>query len=533
MRLSSITPSRPLFLTCLCICLLSIQIPVWLPNTLPFTDYPVHLSLIQAIDLSANTPSTLKNNFETHWFSPYSVTYLLGQSMTLLFSVETIGRILLGTYLLLTPLLFFRFMRSIGKPPYLAFPICLLLFNFNMSWGFLSFLTAIPLVIESSTQSYLYLKKASWKQGLFLSCLFVLLFFTHIFALILGLGFLLCSFIAGLIVDKKIFSASLIPFVSLPAVILAVIWRFTLVLTKNDFYFLDKGVRYASLMTKIKYFPDYCISGDSGNTYRVIFACLVAMILLKFLPSPSNNDKRKHVKMSDIASNANLRINRLENLYGQFCFIVIVVIYLVCPYSWLTAVWLFNRVAFLVPVYSLALLPRSSRLHPALFIPGTTVLCIGLSFYTLHCYKSFSDEARKGRDIIRLIPAEKSLSYAAFDNRSVFADHEPYLHFGQYYQLDKNGSVYNPFATLAHIPIRYTPEYMAMESRFLTEQILKNNQITVDLEFDRSDYFLFRTHELESRKNLIQRLFPNSHESIVTVSYDDKWLLLNKTGGAN
>ncbi len=525
------TPSQPLFLICLCICLLSVQVPIWLTKTLPFTDYPVHLSLIQAVDLSANTPTTLKNHFETHWFSPYAVTYLLGQSMTLLFSVETIGKILLSLYLLLTPLLFFRFIRSIGKPVYLAFPICLLLFNFNISNGFLSFLIAIPLLIETSTQSYLFLKKTSWKQGIILTFLFVLLFFTHIFALILGLSFLLSSFVVALITDKKFIPAVLIPLISLPSIILAIIWRFSLVLTEIDFVFLDKGTRFAPLIHKIKFFPDYCISGDPGYIPRIVFACLVIMIILRFLPSSSCADKDNHTKIS--ASQSEPRINQLQNIYGLMCFVTIGVIYLVCPYSLLTAVWLFNRVAFLVPVYSLALLPRSSRLNPGLFILGSTVLCIWLSLHTLHCYKSFSNEAQKGRDIIRLIPAEKSLSYVPFDNRSDFTDHEPYLHFGQYYQLDKNGSVYNPFAILTHIPIRYTPQHMAIESRFRTEHILKDNPITVDLEFDRSDFFLFRIHELESRKNLIQRLFPDSHTSIITVYHDNKWLLLNKTGDLN
>ena len=525
------TPSQPLFLICLCICLLSVQVPIWLTKTLPFTDYPVHLSLIQAVDLSANTPTTLKNHFETHWFSPYAVTYLLGQSMTLLFSVETIGKILLSLYLLLTPLLFFRFMRSIGKPVYLAFPVLLLLFNFNMLWGFLSFLIAIPLVIESSTQSYLFLKKPSWKQGLILTFLFILLFFTHIFALILGLGFLLCSFIVSLVTKTRM--ASLIPLASLPAVILTVIWRFTLVLTESDFFFLDKGVRFASLMHKIKFFPDYCISGDPGQTSRVIFACLLIMLLLQFLPPSAGNNKVKSKKISDAISHAQFRFNRLRNMYGLMCFVVIGVIYLACPYSWLTAVWLFNRVAFLAPVYFLALLPRSSRLHPVFFMLTSTVLCIWLSLHTLQYYKSFSGEAQKGRDIIRLVPAEKSLRYIAFNNRSAFTDHEPYYHFGQYYQLDKKGRVHNPFAVLTHIPIRYTLEYKAIQSGFRTEHILKDNQITFDLEIDHSDYFLFRTHELESRKHLIQRLFPYSYESIATVYYDDKWLLLNKTGGPN
>lgn len=525
-RSKTISFEHGVFLTCLCICLFFILLPVWRADILPFTDYPVHLTLVQALDLSGKTPAALADRYETNWFSPYSGTYLLARIITRFFSVETTGRLLLTLYLLATPLLFFRFIRTLGKPAFLAFPFFVLMYNFNLSWGFLPFLTAIPLLIESLTQSMLFLDKPSWKRGIILGFFFILLFFTHIFSLLIGSVLLVCASVFSLMSDKKTGGVVLVPVI--PAILLALIWRSTLVLTDADAYFLDKGIRFAPLGLKFRFFPDYCISGYPGRIPHLIFAGLVILLMLRFLPAPSG-----HTALN--GQGYILPRNPDEtylpgNRYGLMFAVAIWLIYLVCPYSWLTAVWLFNRTAFLAMAFILLLLPRSSRCPPVVFTLGSTALCIWLSLYTVRCYISFSDEARKGRDIIQLIPPEQSLRYIAFNPRSAFTDHAPYSHFGQYYSIDGNGFVHNPFAVLTHVPVRYRAEYRAVESGFRPEVLRDGNHITVDTAFERTDYFLVRTSPSDSPEHAARFLSPDPLHPLEPVHHQDGWILLKKPG---
>jgi hypothetical protein len=528
LEIRSITSSieHRVFLSCLCICLVCILLPIWCAGILPFTDYPVHLALIQAVDLSGKTPAVLADRYETNWFSPYSGAYLLARLITWFFSVETTGRILLTLYLLATPLFFFRFMHTFGKPAYLAFPIFVLVYNFNLSWGFLPFLTGIPLMIESLTQTLLFQEKPSRKRGLCLGIVFVLLFFTHIFAFLIGSGLLVCASVFSLVSGKKTGGTALVPLV--PAALLAFIWRSTLVLTDADAYFLDKGIRFAPLGLKFRFFADYCISGYPGGISHLIFACLVILILLRFLPVPAGRITRNG--RGYIQSQNPGKTHPPVNRYGLLFVTAIWLIYLACPYSWLTAVWLFNRTAFLAMAFTLLLLPRFSRFPPVFFMLGSTVLCLWLSFYSVRCYISFSDEARKGRDIIQLIPPEKSLRYIAFNPRSSFADHAPYSHFGQYYSIDRNGFVHNPFAVLTHVPIRYRAEYRAVESGFRPEIFRNGTDIKVDTAFDRTDYFLVRMSPAESPENTARFLSPGPSHLLEPVHHQKEWVLLKKPG---
>ncbi len=514
-----------LYIGCAVLCILSTLIPIWSVDILPFTDYPVHLALIQASGFSFNTPETVTEQFQTKWFTPYSTTFLLARLLSIAFSVETTGKILLMLYLVTTPLLFMRTLRLLGKPGYLAFPMFLMLYNFNLSWGFLPFLIAVPLMIETLNRSILCRINPGLTNILMACMFFTLLFFTHIFALFAALCCYLFLLLHALIQNRKIIPPMLLPVV--PAVFLALLWRITLVPTESDMFFLDKGVRFAPLSLKVRFFPDYVISGDPGWNSRIIFAFMAIIVLLRFLPLARKQTKdapAEHQKLNKTTENS---VSLSTVCVGLAA--VMWLLYLTSPYSWLTAVWLFNRLAFLATAFVLVLPPMQSRFPSVVYVTGITVLCVTLMWHTAVRHQAFAEESSSGLEMMTIIPPEKSLRFVSFDAGSAYTDHRPYTHFGQYYQLRHNGLVHNPFAVLSHIPVQYTPNIKTKKAGFRPEPTIVNGQLQVDLAHDRHDFYLFRLGASHT-PNVIAGLF-KQHMSVLPefIGSHDQWVLFSKT----
>jgi hypothetical protein len=508
---------------CAVFCSVIILIPIWSADVLPFTDYPVHLALIQASGFSFNTPDTLSERFYVQWFTPYSATYMLARLISVVTSVETTGKLLLSLYLILTPLLFMRLLKLLNKPAYLAFPTFLMLYNFNLVWGFLPFLVAIPLMLETLNQSIRFRQNTTSVNGLAVCLIVTVLFFTHVFALFTALCFYLFLLIHSCITDSKFKLALLLPVI--PAVTMTAVWRITLTLTEADAAFLDKGLRFAPLSLKFRFFSDYVISGDPGWTSRIIFSCMAVIILLRFLPVRNNSSVVVH---SD-NTNDHKQNNTSSALVLSFGLAAVIwLLYVSSPYSWLTAVWLFNRIAFLATAFFLLLLPASSRFSPFIYVTSITILCGVLMWTTCQRYYAFCNESRPGLSMMAEIPPEKSLRFVALNAGSAYTDHRPYTHFGHYYQVRHNGLIHNPFAVLTHIPVQYKPAFKTVHIRFQPEPAVSGNQFRVNLAYDRHDFFIFRLAHFHTPDVIAGVFQQNTSKSPEFIGKHNEWALFSR-----
>ncbi|MBN1879062.1 hypothetical protein JW823_03035 [bacterium] len=510
---------------CLVILTVSMLIPLWTPDLLPFTDYPVHLALVQAAGSPGRAQSQSAERFETHWFTPYAIPYQVMRWIAVISPIETAGKLLLSVYLIATPLLFIRLFRALGKPGYLALPVFLMLYNFNIYWGFLPFLTAIPLLIEIMTQSVSIARNPSGRRIFLLTSLFIILFFTHLFALLIGIACCVSTSLIGAWKGKKI--SLLMLLCPIPALCITLVWRMTLQFNSADQYFLRKGIRMAPFSLKFRFLPDYIISGDPGWTSRIIFFILLVMIGLRLIPRKKmgndGSNMRDHVVLMDSNSGTNKRL-------ALGLVVTIWLLYFICPYSWLTAVWLFNRLAFLAAALTLTLLPSDSRFSRQAWIMGITLSGIILSWTITDRHLAFDREARSGLGTLHRIPPGERLRFLPFNARSAYCDHTPYEHFGQYYQLHQNGSIYNPFAVLTHMPIRYARQWMATEASFRPEIRRTNSGIEADLAVNRNDYFLIRLSP-DDTPDKIGRLFLEQLHQLPDIVYQESsWLLLARSG---
>ncbi|MCD4653199.1 hypothetical protein K8T06_04630 [bacterium] len=503
------------------ICLIAILSTIWIPNYLPFTDYPVHLSLIQVSDIPARAEPIAADRFETNWWTPYAFPYYMARIIAIIFPIEITGKILLSLYLILTPLSTARLLKSLNKPPVLALATFPLLINFNLSWGFVPFLISIPLMLESINQCIRFIRTPLTYRWILFSSALVLLFFTHLFALLIALVLCAGITVGSLIYERKTAFLCLIAMV--PALLITFFWRSTLKFSESDLFFLQKGVRYSPVIKKLQFFSDFIISGDPGTTSRLIFSVFIILLIIRAIPSK---------KLSNNCIQPS-RQNKIINLSSLSLLISICMFYIFCPYSWLTAVWLFNRVAFLIPIMFLTMLPRKGRIPFPLWSITVSALTVWLCCHTTLRHLNFNTEIIQGIEVINQIPPGKSVRYIPSNPRSAFSDHEPYEHFGQYYQIHRNGYIFNPFATLIHLPVRYIPYWLMKFEGFQPGAIHVDKQLKTDLKFDSHEYFLLRLSPVDTPERIAALFLKSKHQLPELISQKGPWILLRKPGIAH
>jgi len=161
----------------------------------PFTDLPNHLAAATIHRYYGEAGTRFAEFFVLDLFPRPNVFHLLFCGLPLFPSVEFANRVYLSLYAAALPLsLLFLVRRFHGNRWYslLAFP---LLYNYSVSWGFVGFFLALPLLLFSFAAMAAFTERSGWGSGLVLAASLLSLFFVHalaaIFALLLFLSMLL------------------------------------------------------------------------------------------------------------------------------------------------------------------------------------------------------------------------------------------------------------------------------------------------------------------------------------------------------
>ncbi len=409
----------------------------------PLVDYPVHLTLFQAVAETSDSDFSCGESLKFDWFTPYSAVYLPARWLVPLITAEGYAKSLIGWYFILTPLSFIFLLHAAGRPRNYALFIPLMLFNFNFSWGFLPFLAAIPLVFISLAL-IIRTGDSDWRGWSLLYSLAMLLIFTmHLFAWMIAL-LLSCAAALATPRSQRLRAIGACVIANLPAGILFFIWRSHLTFSGADEVFLSKKLQIPSPWIKLKYFPDFVISGDPGWGARYVFFAMAGIAIVYMILS--------------------VRGKRTVTIRCGIIVFCMVLAYFLCPYSSLTAVWLFNRLAFFVAAASLLLLPTHTRKR--VYADGVLILAgLSLNIHMADLYYRFDAEASPAFDCISHATRPERLACIMTDTRSRFTDHSVYDHIDQFAQVMGKGCVINPFALLSHMPIQYPPDSIDEKDR--------------------------------------------------------------------
>jgi hypothetical protein len=486
--------------------------PVLSTTTLPYVDYPIHLSMFGTIHDLKDVDSSPDNPFAFRMLTPYSGTFWLAGLVMKFLPIETSGKAVLAIYFILTPLFFMGLLKACHQPLIYGFFIFPLLFNFNLSWGFIPFLLAVPVLFCVLALSV----KLSLQEGkalpYILAGTLLLLFFVHLFVFIIG------AVLAGTIrcIGKGSLKRKLIQVtgIFLPSGLMGGIWYSGLRFSDADQIFLSKKLIIPSLWVKLKYFPDYAISGDPFWGYRAVFWIILgAMALIIWV------NRSQYGSLSKMIDNPHTRIRWTIS-------ITVLVLYFVCPYSLLTAVWLYNRLAFLVLAAIILVLPDQLHFRRSVFVSICVLLIAAMSGYTTWIYSRFESEANPGLACLSKIEPGKNLTGLILNARSQYTDHSVYDHIDQYYQIRYDGIVHNPFAVLTHMPVQYREPWMSREANLQFETYTRRGITITDSQFEQNDYFLVRLSNRGS--NPIPELFGDHLFDIRPVVQEHPWIVFQK-----
>jgi hypothetical protein len=188
----------------------------------PFTDLPNHLAAAtiyrhlddpatQFAEYYASDVSLLKPNIAHILFCSAFPSVEAGNRVWLLLMLATLG---------VSMTLLFRVTKA--NPALLPLTV-LLVFNANLSWGFIGFAFAVPLLIGLAVAVLLLLRRPSFGTGTAVSLLLILLFYAHVFALLFGLLFALLATLFGTR-GRLLRGLGVVAMAALPAAILFCGW---------------------------------------------------------------------------------------------------------------------------------------------------------------------------------------------------------------------------------------------------------------------------------------------------------------------
>lgn len=427
---------------------IAIILPILMVDLLPFVDYPLHLSLI-GILRDLDDPAASAVQYHVRWFTPYSGMYWIAALMVSAVPIETIGKLLLILYMVFTPPAFMVFLRATGQNPRYGLLMYPLLYNFNLSWGFLPFLISMPLVFLTLSVTVAVALRNSKPATAVLPVLLIFLFFMHLFAFLVTLFLVAVIILSGTGTFRQ--KLWLLVWFGAAPVLVNWIWYRGLSYSVADQVFLSKKLVIPPVLSKLAFLPEYILSGDPFRGYGVVLGSMAGIMILYCML-----DRLRSERLKSAGFPAGLRIRWIVPA-------AVLGAYLACPYSLLTAVWLFNRLAFLVPATLILVLPANP---PRRMIADCLLILIiaGFGLYTVRLYLLFEREAVEGLACLERIEPGKRLEGCFIDSRSRYTDHTVYDHFDQYYQIRYEGVVHNPFAVLTHMPIRYTDPHFKREA---------------------------------------------------------------------
>ena len=164
--------------------------PLWVSDLLPFQDLPQHLAAVRTIH-SLDDPAWLLSKYHVVDLSrtQYLSWYLILDWMTTVMPLDVACRVLLSLYVISVPLSCYALLRALHLDPTAALLAAPLAFNTYLYMGFANYVSALPIVLLALALLVRSFGRWSLAEAFGLACLSVVLFYSHVQALLMYIGF--------------------------------------------------------------------------------------------------------------------------------------------------------------------------------------------------------------------------------------------------------------------------------------------------------------------------------------------------------
>ncbi len=467
-------------------------VPIWVCEYLPMVDLPQHAAQL-SIALRWHDPALgYPDIFDFNWQAAQQFTFLVIRLLSTLFPLMISIKVFLSLLVLLLPLSCLHLLKQTKTNRWvslLSFPCA---FNFSFYWGFIAFLTAIPIAILSITLVHNYCRAPTRWASIRLALACHVLFLTH--PLVFGFS----GLISALVVLTQPLGfrtriQMLLPLVlALPVPLL---WL-TLVAregggTVSDVWSLGPF--------RIREF--FALIPGLGSPIPGII-CLLLPFVCGY---------------------------RLRSEWSRRIPLVVTgAVFMLAPATIFGTAAIYRRFAvFAIPLLLYAL--KQERAGP--FRRRTRVLFPVFSLVWVMIVSSnvlsFHLESRPFDRILESMEPGKKVLSLTFDKYSEFMVFPAYLHFPVWYQVKKGGVVDFSFAEF--FPNRF--RYKTRPVSGFSGPVLRHGTFPQDFVWSENatdyDYFLLRTAGEESS---VARIFGEGRNQVSLKTHVGKWWLFERVG---
>jgi hypothetical protein len=413
--------------------------PAWIVKHPPLQDLPFHLATIRIIKNFHDPAYGFDQNFVlTLGRTQYVVYYLIGAALANFVGVVGANVLLVSGYLGGTVLALRSLLRALGRDERLCLLVLPLLVNVMFLYGLLPFLLGIPIMLWALATAVRHFERPTLRSGALVCALALALFYSHVFPF----GIFCIGFLAMFPWTKPTrWAASAAP--AVPAVLVLVWWSFFTVAGR-----LARGAAtdnaadpHQPMDAAIADIPNWFTNVLRDQSDEVMLAALAIVVVGALGLSLGDRDPAKPFARSYV-------------VLPLTC----IVLYFVLPQSH-GYIWLIAQrfpILFAITAIPLVRMPRGSR--GAVITAAALAVGVGAIVNTCKHFIRFElDEVGDFDDAIAAMAANRRVCALIYDKGSSILNHQPFLHFGSYYQAQKGGVVMFTYAGYAHWPIDFQP----------------------------------------------------------------------------
>lgn len=256
----------------------------------PFVDLPMHLASA-TIYRYFGEANNVFNQFYTieKIFGQPNTFHLLFCGLKIFPSVEFANKLFYCLYVILLPISTLLVIKKVDGNPWFSVLSFLVLYNLNVSWGFVGFMISIPFVLLFIASLFDYLFKHRIRDSIIITFLFLLLFLMHVLTSI----FCVMIFITSVIVFNKnsflrILKKSII---LIPIILLIILWQSSQpsqvhgqsMLSILLDYYRNAYFQTFSLRTGLFYWDNYLLTGGLlGCVIASLFSLVIIAVSLNW-----------------------------------------------------------------------------------------------------------------------------------------------------------------------------------------------------------------------------------------------------------
>jgi MFS family permease len=426
----------------------------WIAPRPPMVDFPQHAGQVALLHDLATGSSPWASLFQINLFTPYLVGYGLALPFSFFLPVAAAIKLVFSAAYVAFVFALVALRRHFKADPRLDWFFLLSFFGISYYWGFYTFLTAAPIAVAFILVADRYALEPTFKRGLATTLLGIVLLASH------GLMFVFGFAVAGILYTVRCCAAR--PWAGRW---LRHLWPFVIAGLACLVYFL------VSTRLQAQY-------GGIGNAGPVIWNWSWKRLVKIFIDSLGGKTDIPLLVTACVLPlipwMLGLRINtKRPATWAMFAFTLLIALTL--PVFAMATGLLYIRFAlFTLPAYALmftlsrpstaqqavagntsAPAPIGERIAVPLMIAVTWLM---LGQHSLHAWR-FAREARDFEAVLApMQPAQRALSLP-FAQRSEAANNDfAYLHYGTWYQSEKQGLVDFNFAWLPPQIARFRPD---------------------------------------------------------------------------